>query len=1340
MKMWRKYLVGRMVRTVLKFFSVLVFSLWGWVTFCFPWASCWASPDEQKPRIAIVGSPEWSDLLTAELSSAGASLVERSQIELILKEQNLQANRLTAENSVRLGGLLGADGFLFLSREKDACKARLVQVHLGVVIAMVHAVPDPSGKTDAKWLMQQLSEQIAPLLSKLQIDQSSAVPVTLAGFHPRMDAQKTGGAEAVLSLMLRERLVRSEKVFVLERWRLEELEWEKKLADSQADFWSAGCLVDGEIWTEGSQLKLLMRLKMGGSKKEETFSVTGRRDTLPQVAETIQKEILSRLKGQTGKVRPWNAQEEAQIFLQEARFCEVNGLYARGVELSETAWVLGLTDAEVQRLRIRLCGKAAIVTHRRGAPSSSLHEGMASGYRTYKQKFFAPWMESVWAEVSGDLERRMHCALRAVELYRELLEKMQADDPDLTKGAGIFLLNPSRLLNFCYHTHYGDTHPDEVSHLRELIRSTAEKERSLFQEKKPPLKVYQVRAVYGALWQKNLEAAALFLGDFWTIEMEAFPHHGMPQYLMDSCFMQGEGNLFFQTVPFLPLWQAGERAQYGKHATQVFERLAASPKLSTRLLAWIMKYEWLEESCLEEIAQMLFQEKDALANETSGFFFEEITKLSPLSRELSKHILKSATQKVHKTILEYFSPHPSSYQGRELSAKNERETVRENIAALEGYLEKRRGTKNFHVNEAGMLHFLINQLHQISSYEFLTREKVILGAKKCWSFSEKKEGQEKKEFVGFRVFKGMILVGFQEGDQIGVLRVDTATMQAKELSKKIFLPPPENFQSHWLFACSDKYAVFAKDGIRVLDLRKNVWSELSLPDAPYQKLWVKDQVLLASWGVSQKKTGLLRVDLSTGENEIIVDADRIPAQSPLDVLGRVDIRQVDVVDGDNMCISASISGRDEKSNTAEPKIYIYSSSQRSWKDVSSDIGDTFICDQGRLLFSKYHSGHGIYLWEKQGDGNCYTRLIDSWPHGVFSADNEPLFDVEPVLKETRLSPLAYDGKRLVLLAYDYYPTGGNPALVIGDLRAGEPWIIPLTMESAENKNTRKSSMQYDRSLRCLGDPQQSKHTGFSQEGLSVCSTLDLEGVFLSGNEIEEYIQTQCPEPLMPAILPRSRSGSGKVSVTLSTVPDGSEIRYTLNGSEPNEKSPLYQKPLEVGRPSIVRARTFKKGYPPSKIAAARFDLPLLGKEPSGLVAGLIAKQYEGHWEEMPDWSQLKPSSTTVSANLTPPADKEDSYGMVYEGWLDIPEDQIYVFALAAWRHCRVYLHDRLVLEQGSWRFTEQKWTAVAMTKGKHPIRIEYLDANKDSGIKFLFSVKNGTMQPVTDSMFWHKEE
>jgi GH43 family beta-xylosidase len=75
---------------------------------------------------------------------------------------------------------------------------------------------------------------------------------------------------------------------------------------------------------------------------------------------------------------------------------------------------------------------------------------------------------------------------------------------------------------------------------------------------------------------------------------------------------------------------------------------------------------------------------------------------------------------------------------------------------------------------------------------------------------------------------------------------------------------------------------------------------------------------------------------------------------------------------------------------------------------------------------------------------------------------------------------------------------------------------------------------------------------------------------------------------IPQITPRGAVFSKPVTVSLSCRTPDVELRYTLDGSEPNRKSAIYTGPFTVSDSAAVKARAFKKGMKDSFTAREKF--------------------------------------------------------------------------------------------------------------------------------------------------------
>ena len=83
-----------------------------------------------------------------------------------------------------------------------------------------------------------------------------------------------------------------------------------------------------------------------------------------------------------------------------------------------------------------------------------------------------------------------------------------------------------------------------------------------------------------------------------------------------------------------------------------------------------------------------------------------------------------------------------------------------------------------------------------------------------------------------------------------------------------------------------------------------------------------------------------------------------------------------------------------------------------------------------------------------------------------------------------------------------------------------------------------------------------------------------------GNQlIRDWIESLPGPPVLnpPSITPAGGHFDHPVLVTLNAQPQAA-VHYTLDGSMPTEKDPLYEKPFTLSAPAVVRAKSFRPGY------------------------------------------------------------------------------------------------------------------------------------------------------------------
>jgi hypothetical protein len=96
------------------------------------------------------------------------------------------------------------------------------------------------------------------------------------------------------------------------------------------------------------------------------------------------------------------------------------------------------------------------------------------------------------------------------------------------------------------------------------------------------------------------------------------------------------------------------------------------------------------------------------------------------------------------------------------------------------------------------------------------------------------------------------------------------------------------------------------------------------------------------------------------------------------------------------------------------------------------------------------------------------------------------------------------------------------------------------------------------------------------------NTIDTKGVALLRQWVDSMPGRDVLAP--PSILPAGGEFRGPVTVTLASSTAGAEIRYTLDGSAPGTSDQLYQGPIRIEGPAVLRARVYKDGFTRSVIA------------------------------------------------------------------------------------------------------------------------------------------------------------
>ncbi|MEI6140512.1 MAG: GH92 family glycosyl hydrolase [Mariniphaga sp.] len=176
-------------------------------------------------------------------------------------------------------------------------------------------------------------------------------------------------------------------------------------------------------------------------------------------------------------------------------------------------------------------------------------------------------------------------------------------------------------------------------------------------------------------------------------------------------------------------------------------------------------------------------------------------------------------------------------------------------------------------------------------------------------------------------------------------------------------------------------------------------------------------------------------------------------------------------------------------------------------------------------------------------------------------------------------------------------------------------------------------------------------------------------------------------------------------VTLKCEDATALIYYTTDGSRPTDKSFRYTKPVLLDKTTNLRFVSYQSGVLPSlpvsvKVTKLEFENYQNFEGNGKFSKGLNYKYYQAQVMDPDDLDKLTPIETGIIPNFTIDHRKrEDYFGYVFSGFLDVPKDGIYTFSIKVNDRCTFFLDGKPFLSGGL--------RTIALRKGKYEVLEKY---------------------------------
>ncbi len=213
-----------------------------------------------------------------------------------------------------------------------------------------------------------------------------------------------------------------------------------------------------------------------------------------------------------------------------------------------------------------------------------------------------------------------------------------------------------------------------------------------------------------------------------------------------------------------------------------------------------------------------------------------------------------------------------------------------------------------------------------------------------------------------------------------------------------------------------------------------------------------------------------------------------------------------------------------------------------------------------------------------------------------------------------------------------------------------------------------------------------------------------------------------------------------MEVQLKSNRDNLELRYTLHGSTPEANSLLYSNPIQLKETTLISARCFKNGKPVSGTSKELFTKvkPEKSIEIKNGVNGIRYKYFEGSWDSLPDFSSLKPVDENIIPNFSITSAKSaDHFGFEYDGYIKIPDDGIYTLYTSSDDGSRLYIGDKLIVDNDGEHGIAEKSGTIALAKGYHPVKVTFFERTGDQSLGVKIKSLNIEKESIPDSLLFY---
>ena len=224
----------------------------------------------------------------------------------------------------------------------------------------------------------------------------------------------------------------------------------------------------------------------------------------------------------------------------------------------------------------------------------------------------------------------------------------------------------------------------------------------------------------------------------------------------------------------------------------------------------------------------------------------------------------------------------------------------------------------------------------------------------------------------------------------------------------------------------------------------------------------------------------------------------------------------------------------------------------------------------------------------------------------------------------------------------------------------------------------------------------------------------------------------------PSITPKDTilKAGNKLQVKIACKDSSAVIRYTTDGSEVNEQSPVYTGTLEISCNTMVLAQAFAEGSHSSNQVKAIYNYVDPNKN------GISWTLFTGPFMKIPDFSQLKPvaKGELFQFGVKKIDAPKYNFGVQLKSFIQIDKAGEYTFYISSNDGSKLYINDQLLIDNDGEHGVKEMSSSLFLKPGRHPIRADYFQSGGGTALFVGYSSAEIRYQPIPESILFKSRE